>query len=162
MAITRVSPVAPPQKGTTTHVTPSKTAKGLGRGLGVAGGLAGATTGAMQGAALGAPAGPHGAALGAVAGGVVGLIGGAQGGQALGQTIGEGISPTRTKQVEVTAQPQIPQQLQGFKFSQQGLTVLDAFNNIDQLGPDYAEYKQPLGIALMQDIAANNKRGGMA
>jgi len=150
MAITQVAPVAT-QGQTTTKRTPSKTARGLERVIGGIGAVAGGLTGAAPGILTGN-------VPGAVAGGTAGALGGFSAGRNLGNFIGEGVDPTRSEQI-ASPTPQIPQQLQGYKFSHNGMTILDALAAADTLGPDFAEHKEPLVLALMQDISSNNSGG---
>lgn len=144
MAIVGVNPVAPAQKRTI-----SKGGK-LGGQLGALGGVIGGVAGGIAGMAGGPLAALQGATLGA-----------AQGAGA-GGTLGSLIDPARAKTVS-----QAPQSMgsagggQGlsiaekYKMSQNGRIILDALQVAKSI-PAYAEYQKPLGMAILQDIAANN------
>ena len=123
---------------------------------GAIGGVVGGLGGALAG---GASAGPAGVAIGAGKGALFGASAGA----GLGSTISGFVDPVRTRQVQQGG----PQMSGGglsmsnlshkYKMSPAGLAALEGYQAIET-SPQYAEFKQPLGMAILQDIAQNNRR----
>jgi hypothetical protein len=146
MAMVGINPVQPAQQ-----IQKSKGGK-LGRPLGALGALVGGVGGGLAGAA----AGPLGIAKGAT-------LGAAQGAGA-GYTLGNLIDPQRT--TTETIGPKSMGGVGGFdaqslaqkyKMSDAGRMALEGLAVVQQ-NPQYRDYIEPLGLAVMQDIGANNRQ----
>lgn len=147
MAITPVQPVARPQQRV--ERSGGKLGKPLGTALGLAGGIAGGI--------VGAAGGPASAAQGA--------LGGFAAGQATGQGLGGLIDPAKSKVVSNQPMASAPMPTQSvsqkYKMSDNGRIALEGLR-VAQADPDFAEYQEPLALAIMNDIAQNNPRTGRA
>lgn len=127
-----------------------------------------------RGGKLAAPLGKLGALIGGVGGGLAGFAAGGPGGAAAGaakgaaqgagagMTLGGLIDPARTK--TVTQGPQSMGSVGGaaslaqkYKLSDAGRLALQGFE-VAKAIPEYAEYQEPLAMAILQDIAANNRQ----
>jgi hypothetical protein len=103
------------------------------------------------------------AGVGAVAGAFTGNpVGGAAAGATTGHTLGNIIDPVRTKTVQSAPQSMGPIAggklvSQKHKLSQAGHMAMEALQ-VAKAVPEYQEYQQTLAIAIMKDIAANNKQ----
>lgn len=126
------------------------------------GGKAGGVLGGLGGLAGGISGGIAGFAAGGLPGAIKGATMGAAQGAGAGMTLGGLIDPARTK--TVTQAPQSMGQIGGgqslaqkYKMSEAGRLALEGFQ-VAKAIPEYQEYQEPLAMAIMQDIAANNKQ----
>lgn len=150
MAIQGINPVQPAQQRQV-----SRGGK-LGGPLGKLGALIGGVGGGLAGFAAG---GPGGAALGAAKGAAFGAAQGA----GAGMTLGGLIDPARTK--TVTSGPQTMGSVGGgaaslaqkYKLSDAGRLALQGLE-VAKANPQYEAYQEPLAMAILQDIAANNRQ----
>jgi len=146
MAIQGINPVQPAQQRQV-----SRGGK-LGGPLGKLGALIGGVGGGLAGFAAG---GPAGAAIGAAKG--------AASGAGTGMTLGGLIDPARTK--TVTSGPQTMGSIGGgaaslaqkYKLSDAGRLALQGLE-VAKANPQYEAYQEPLAMAILQDIAANNRQ----
>jgi hypothetical protein len=151
MALQGITPVQPRQQ--------QKVARGgkLAQPLGALGGLVGGIGGGMAGFATGGP-------LGALKGATMGAAQGA----GAGATLGSLIDPARTK--TVTQGPQMMGQIGGgqllgggqslsqkYKMSDAGRMALEGLQ-VAKAVPEYREYQEPLAMAILRDISANNRQ----
>ena len=149
MAITGINQVQPAQKIQTT--SGGKLARPLGALGGLIGGIGGGVVGFKGG-------GPAGAAKGATQGFLMGTGAGAGLGNLIDpqrtstQTIEPGFmgSVGGTGGVETLAQK--------YKMSDSGRVALQGLA-VARQNPQWQSYQEPLGMAVMQDIGANNKQG---
>jgi hypothetical protein len=156
MALQGITPVQPRQQ--------QKVARGgkLAGPLAALGGLAGAAIGTMTAPGVGTKAGATlGAKLGAG-------LGGLSAGLGAGSTLGSLIDPARTK--TVTQGPQMMGQIGGgqllgggqslsqkYKMSDAGRMALEGLQ-VAKAVPEYQQYQEPLAMAILQDISANNRQ----
>ena len=118
---------------------------------GIGGGIAGAAAGGLA-------AGPAGVLGGAVKGSAFGAASGA----GLGGVISSLVDPVRDKSFQASG-PQSGGQFspstlaQKYRMSEMGRSALSGYE-VAQRNPQYAEFQQPLAMAIMQDIARNNGR----
>lgn len=100
------------------------------------------------------------------AGGPMGALKGASAGAAAGGSLGNLIDPVRTKTV-TTQGPQSMGQVgqvgggqslsQKYKMSDAGRLALEGLQ-VAKAVPEYREYQEPLAMAILQDISANNRQ----
>jgi len=150
MALQGITPVQPRQQ------------QKVSRGSKLAGPLA--ALGGLAGAAIGTMAAPGaGTASGATLGAKLGAgLGGLTAGLGAGATLGGLIDPARTK--TVTQGPQSMGQVGGgqslsqkYKMSDAGRLALEGLQ-VAKAVPEYREYQEPLAMAILQDISANNRQ----
>ena len=123
------------------------------------------TTGGQLGKTLGPALGIAGAIAGGLATGGTGALGGFSAGMGAGQGLGQILDPVKRETVE-QQQPSAPQLgvqqvSQKYKMSDNGRIALEGLQ-VAQADPAYAEYQEPLALAIMQDIAQNNPKVGRA
>ena len=116
----------------------------------------GKTGQALQG--LGAIAG---GVVGGLAGGPAGALAGASAGQGLGGFIGGQVDPVRQQVTQgqdqtATGQIQTSQIAQKYKLTDAGRAALDGLE-VAKANPQFAEFQEPLALAIMTDIAQNNQ-----
>jgi hypothetical protein len=104
----------------------------------------------MAGAAVGGT-------LGFLKGGPMGAVQGAATGSGLGSFIGGAVQPSRVSVTESqqTAPLQTENIAQKYKLSDTGRTVLQGLE-VARVNPEFQQFKQPLALAILQDIAQNN------
>ncbi len=111
--------------------------------------------GALAGGVIGGMAGPGGAAMGALSG--------ASAGAGLGSFIGGQVDPVRQQVTQgptqtASAPLQTSQIAQKYKLTDAGRAALQGLE-VAKANPQFAEYQEPLALAIMTDIAQNNQAG---
>ncbi|MDC1300000.1 hypothetical protein N8Z24_00680 [bacterium] len=158
MAMTGINPVQPEQKI-------NKTSGGrLARPLGTLGGLIGGIGGGITGAAPGLAAeNPVLAWKGGAAGATKGFLMGTGAGAGLGNLIDPQRTSTQTIGPRSTGSVGgmgggVESLAQKYKMSDSGRAALQGLA-VARQNPQWQSYQEPLGMAVMQDIGANNRQG---
>jgi hypothetical protein len=120
--------------------------------------------GGKLGEILGKVGAVGGGIIGGFTGGPMGALQGATTGATMGSTLGGLADPGRmveAKPPQPQSQPRMDtlgQLSQKYKLSDNGRIALNALQ-VAQRNPQYQEYIEPLGMAVMTDIGQNNQRG---